>query len=64
MNYSKMIKKLRERLIMTRQEFAEYVGASYISVYRLENGKCKLTIKMRRQLAELFKKENIEEIYE
>ncbi len=54
MDYSKLIKELREKLFMTQEEFAQYIGASFQSVNRWENGKYRPTIKMRKKLNELF----------
>ncbi len=54
MDYAKLIKELREKLFMTQEEFAQYIGASFQSVNRWENGKYRPTIKMRKKLNELF----------
>ena len=54
MDYAKLIKELREKLFMTQDEFAKYIGASFQSVNRWENGKYRPTIKIRKKLNELF----------
>lgn len=36
MNYAKIIKKLREKLILTQTEFAEILGVSFTTVSRWE----------------------------
>ncbi|MBN2835400.1 MAG: helix-turn-helix transcriptional regulator [Candidatus Delongbacteria bacterium] len=59
MNYSKIIKKLREKLILSQTEFAAMLGISFITVSRWEQGKNIPTIKMKRKIAELCKLNNI-----
>lgn len=59
MDYAKLIKELREKLLMTQQEFADYIGSTFISVNRWENGKFSPTMKMKRHLKELFIKHRI-----
>lgn len=39
MNYAKVVKKLRETLLLTQEEFAKEIGVSFASVNRWENGK-------------------------
>lgn len=59
MNYSKQIKKLREKLIMSQSEFAQHIGVSFSSVNRWENGKYEPTIKIKRKLIKLFDENKI-----
>lgn len=59
MNYSKQIKKLREKLIMSHSEFAQHIGVSFSSVNRWENGKYEPTIKIKRKLKKLFDENKI-----
>lgn len=59
MNYSKQIKKLREKLIMSQSEFAQLIGVSFSSVNRWENGKYEPTIKIKRKLQKLFEENKI-----
>jgi putative transcriptional regulator len=61
MDYSKLIKSLREKMLLTQTEFAEKLGVSFGSVNRWENDKHEPTMKVKRQLAVLFKKYNINE---
>lgn len=59
MNYSVLIKKLREKMFLSQQEFADYLGVSLVTVNRWENNKFKPTIKRKRQLNKLFLQHNI-----
>ena len=59
MNYAKAIKDLREKLILSQTEMAKYLGCSYASVNRWENGIHEPTYKMKRRIAELCKKNKI-----
>lgn len=61
MDYSKLIKSLREKMLLTQTEFAEKLGVSFGSVNRWENGKHEPTMKVKRQLKKLFAKYRIEE---
>lgn len=60
MDYSKLIKKLREKMLLTQTEFASLLGVTFGTVNRWENGKHEPTMKEKRKLAELFAKYNIE----
>lgn len=60
MNYARMIKKLRDQLIMTQEEFASLLGVSITSVNRWETGKHLPTTKVKRKIVELCKENNIE----
>jgi len=59
MNYSEKIKQLRLRLMMTQQEFADMLGVSYESVNRWENEKNEPTMKIKRKIVDLLKKNRI-----
>ena len=54
MDYSKLVKTLREKLILTQSELAEMIGVSFTTVNRWENGKHEPTIKAKRKLNTLF----------
>lgn len=60
MTYSKAIKKLRNKLILTQTEFGKLLGVSFATINRWEGGKFKPTIKLRRKLAPYFEKYGIE----
>lgn len=61
MNYQEMIRRLREKMLLTQAEFADYIGVSFATVNRWEKGHCKPTMKERRKLKELFEKYNVVE---
>ena len=60
MNYAKLIKKLREKLILTQTEFAKILGVSFTTVSRWEKGVHTPTMKVKRKIVELCKDNNIE----
>jgi DNA-binding XRE family transcriptional regulator len=57
MDYSKAIKDYRERNFLTQTDLAVLLGVSFTTVNRWENGKFKPTMKMKKKLNDLFKKE-------
>lgn len=59
MDYAKLVKMLREKLILTQNEFADLLGVNYTSVSRWENGSFEPTIKIKRKIIDLCKKNNI-----
>lgn len=59
-DYQKAVKELRDKLIMTQLEFAEYLGVSFASINRWENGTNKPTTVTKRKIVELCKLNNIE----
>lgn len=59
MNYAKLIRNLREKLILTQTEFSELLGVSYITVCRWEKGIFEPTMKIKRKIVELCKKNNV-----
>ena len=60
MKYAVAIKKLRKKLLLTQNEFAELLGLNLVTVSRWESGKFEQTMRVKRQLRELFEKNNIE----
>lgn len=60
MSYAVAIKKLRNQLLLTQNEFAELLGVKLVTVSRWESGKFEPTMKMKRKLKEYFDKNNIE----
>lgn len=54
MDYSKYIKKYREKQFLTQEDLAKILGVSYVSVNRWENGHFKPTMKIKRKLNLLF----------
>lgn len=60
MDYSKAIKQLRLKLLLTQTEFAELLEVSFESVNRWENGKNEPTMKVKRKIHVLLKQNGIE----
>ena len=60
MDYKVMIKKLRNKMILTQSEFAKELDVSIASVARWETGENEPTMKLKRKLQVLFEKYNIE----
>ena len=61
MTYATKIKKLRDEMLLTQEEFGEVLGVSLVTVNRWENGKFEPTIKIKRELRHLFLKYKIKE---
>jgi DNA-binding XRE family transcriptional regulator len=59
MNYKKLVKEIREKLIITQGDLAELLGVSFASINRWEIGKHEPTIKTKRKIVELCKINNI-----
>ena len=59
MTYAEAIKKLRNKMLLTQVEFAEYLGVSFASINRWETGRFKPTMRIKRKLAPLFEKYGI-----
>ena len=59
MNYAILIRQLREKMILSQTEFAEFLGVSNVTVSRWETGKSFPTIKLKRKLNDLFLKYDI-----
>jgi len=59
MKYKEMIKKLREKMLLTQTEFANELGVSLASVARWEIGENEPTMKVKRILKELFEENGI-----
>lgn len=50
MNYSKVIKKLRGKLLVSQQGLADILGVSFLSINRWENNKNNPTYSARRKI--------------
>lgn len=59
-DYKTMIITLRNKLILTQEEFAELLGVSFASVNRWERGHHEPTTKAKRKIVELCKKNKVE----
>jgi len=60
MNYKRLVKELREKLIITQEELAQLLGVSFASINRWETGKHEPTIKIKRKIVQLCKENNID----
>jgi len=60
MDYAKLSKALREKLIITQEELAKILDVSFVSVNRWENGRNEPTTKVKRKLVQLLKENNVE----
>ena len=60
MDYSNVTKRLREKLMISQKELADLLGVSFETVNRWENGHHEPTIKVKRQIKELCKKNKID----
>jgi DNA-binding XRE family transcriptional regulator len=60
MDYQRLVKELRVKLILSQQEFANLLNVSFASINRWETGKHEPTIKVKRKIVELCKQHNID----
>lgn len=60
MNYKKIVREIRYKLIITQEELAVLLGVSYASINRWETGKHEPTTKNKRKIVELCKANNID----
>ena len=60
MDYTFIIKEIRNKLFLTQTELAEKLGVSLATVCRWEKGTFEPTMKVKRRIAELCKENNIE----
>lgn len=59
-DYQKMIVSLRNKLILSQEEFAKLLGVSFASVNRWKRGHHEPTIKVKRKIVELCKQNDVE----
>ena len=59
-DYKTIIITLRNKLILTQEEFAKLLGVSFASVNRWERGHHEPTTKAKRKIVELCKKNKVE----
>ena len=59
-DYKKAVKELRDKLIMTQTEFANYLNVSFASINRWESGINKPTTVVKRRIVKLCKENGIE----
>lgn len=53
MDYPKIIKTLRQTMVLSQTEFAHRIGCSFATVNRWENGFHEPTYKMKRKILKL-----------
>lgn len=61
-DYQKMIVSLRNKLILSQEDFAKLLGVSFASVNRWERGHHEPTIKVKRKIVELCEKQGIQQM--
>ncbi len=59
MNWQKLLKDLREKMILSQKEMSELLGISFATLNRYENGHHEPTIKVKRKIKDLCKKNEI-----
>ena len=59
-DYQKLVMELRNKLVISQTELANMLGVSFASVNRWEKGHYEPTIKIKRKIIELCKKNEIE----
>ena len=59
MNWSKIIKDLRNKMLLSQTELAILLGVSFASINRWVNGHYEPTIKIKRKIKELCEREKI-----
>lgn len=60
MDFARMVKGLREKLLLSQTELAKKLGVSYATVNRWENGHHEPTFKDRRRIVALCKKHGVD----
>jgi len=59
MDYAKLIKRIRNTLIISQTELANMLGVSFTTISRWEQGLHQPTIKMKRKIFEFCKTNKI-----
>ena len=59
MEYSKIIKRIRDELLLTQEELAKKLGVTFATVNRWENGHHEPTMTQRRKIRDLCQSNNI-----
>ncbi len=60
MDYSKIVKQLRGKMLLSQQEMAKELGVFFATVNRWENGHHEPTFKEKRKLCDLCKKYHVD----
>lgn len=59
-NYKDLIKRFRNKLLISQEEMVKMLVVSFVSVNRYENGHNEPTIKVKRRIIKLCKENKIE----
>lgn len=59
MDYPKIIKHVRDQLLVSQQELAKMLGVTFATVNRWENGHHEPNIKQKRAIRDLCRKQGI-----
>ena len=59
MDFSKLIKRIRDTLLVTQVELAEMLGVSFATINRWEKGHHQPTITQKRKIKEFCQKHGI-----
>ena len=59
-DYQKLVMELRNKLVISQTELASLLNVSFASVNRWEKGHYEPTIKVKRKIIELCKKNGVE----
>ena len=59
MDYSKKIKLIREKMILTQEELAVDLGVSSVTICRWETGKCEPPIKVKKIIKKYIEDNNL-----
>ena len=60
MEYARLIKRIREELLLTQAELASKLGVAFATVNRWENGHNEPSIKIKRKLRDICKRNGID----
>lgn len=62
MNYSALIKELRDRRFLSQTDLAKILGVTYVTISRWESGYFKPNFSSKRKLNNLFIEEKLVEV--
>lgn len=59
MDYGKIIKRIRNELLLTQTELAEKLGVAFATVNRWENGHNEPSMRIKRKLRDICRRNSI-----
>ena len=59
MNYGKLIKQIRNELLLTQTELADKLGVAFATVNRWENGHTEPSMRIKRKIRDICKRNGI-----